>query len=696
MKRIAVVAMEKQYAKYLRDNLALYLSNYAEFYYYSLSEIEKMDFIEEEFVVISTFTIFQGVKHKMTTQSELIVVNVTLSREKIKPLYELPMGTRALLVNFDYRTCVQAITNLYGAGLHNLELVPYFGEDDYDHTIHLAITPNEVRLVPERIKKIIDIGESVIDFSCLYHIAERLGVSDVFAAKEGIRAKKIGYFSNFGMERLLGENESLTERVDTLIKLMKQGIILADIVGNIYTCNEKAQRLLQNRSELLVGFNISELLPEIKIQSYQKQKKEPRDELICINGMNLIISVVQIIVEEEIRGSIITLDNFEEVEEKQHGIRTRMSSSGHKARYSFSDIIGDSHEIIKTIQIARRMAKSDSSVMIIGESGTGKEIFAQSIHNESLRSHYNFVAVNCAAIPENLLESEMFGYAEGAFTGAKRGGTVGYFELAHKGTIFLDEIGEMPLNLQSKLLRVIEERQITKVGSNKQFYVDVRIICATNKNLFGLVEKGEFREDLYYRLNVLPLRLPSLKERKSDIYPILLHFMKQVGIPLSFTEEAKEALIYYGWRGNIRELRNAVEFLCNLGKEKIELKDLIFLRETQTVRRSSLMQEEKLGNEVGGEIAEYEKSYILRFGNKIPLMRFVLEELIKAKGDKEFLSRNKLYRKATERGLSFTEGEIRGMIRSLSEAGFLDSRSGRRGTSILDRGIHLYRSLNKL
>ncbi len=696
MKRIAVVAMEKEYAKYLKDNLELYLSKYAKFYSYSLSEIEEMEFIEEEFVVISTFTIFQGVKHKMTKQSELIVVNVTLRREKIKSLYSLPMGTRALLVNFDYRTCVQTITNLYGAGLHNLELVPYFGEGACDPAIRLAITPNETRLVPKEIEEIIDIGESIIDFNCLYHIAERLGVSEVFAATEGLRAKKIGYFSAFGMERLLGENESLTERVDTLIKLMKQGIILTDIVGNIYTCNEKAERLLKSRSELLVGFNISELLPEIKIQNYLKQRKEARDELICIDGINLIVSVVQIIIAGEIRGNIITLDDFEEVEEKQHGIRTRMSAFGHKARYGFSDIIGESDEIKKTIQIARRMAKSDSSIMIVGESGTGKEIFAQSIHNESLRSAYNFVAVNCAAIPENLLESEMFGYAEGAFTGAKKGGTVGYFELAHKGTIFLDEIGEMPLNLQSKLLRVIEERQITKVGSNKQFYVDVRIICATNKNLFELVEKGKFREDLYYRLNVLPLRLPALRERKSDIYLILLHFMKQSGSSLSFTEEAKECLLQYRWRGNIRELRNAVEFLCNLEKEKIEGKDLAFLQETQIAQKRIAEEPKQIGDMTRIALSEHEKNYVLRFGNRIPLMLFILRELIKAKEENLFLSRSKLYEIAKESKILFSEGEIRGMIRSLSEFGFLESRNGRRGTTILESGMRLYRALNKL
>lgn len=696
MKRIAVVAMEKEYAKYLRDNLALYLDQYAEFYYYSLAEIEKTDFIKEEFVVIGTFTIFQGVKHKMTSCSELIVVNVTPNREKIKPLYDLPMGTRALLVNFDYRTCVQAITNLYGAGLHNLELVPYYGEGDYDRSIRLAITPNESRLVPKDIEDTIDIGESVIDFNCLYHIAERLGVADIFASNEGIKAKKIGYFSNFGMERVLGENESLTERINTLIKLMKQGIILTDIAGNIYTCNEKAERLLQNRSELLVGFNIAELLPEIKIQSYKKRKKEPRDELICINSINLIVSVVQIVVDEEICGNIITLDNFEEIEEKQHGIRTQINCYGHKARYCFSDIIGNSQGIIDTIQIAKRMAKSDSSIMIIGESGTGKEIFAQSIHNESLRSKYNFVAVNCAAIPENLLESEMFGYEEGAFTGAKKGGAIGYFELAHKGTIFLDEIGEMPLALQSKLLRVIEERQITKIGSNKQFFVDVRIICATNKNLFELMEKGEFREDLYYRLNVLPLRIPSLKERKSDIYPIMIHFMKQIGIPIMFTQEAKDTLLNYGWRGNIRELRNAVEFLCNLGKDKIELKDLIFLQEPQINIKNSPTRANERGNGSIDQIPNIEKNFILKYGNKIQLMRFVLEELIEARKNDKFLSRNKLYNKSIKRGLMYSEGEIRGIIRSLNEFGYLDSRNGRRGTTISESGMHLYQIINKI
>ena len=220
----------------------------------------------------------------------------------------------------------------------------------------------------------------------------------------------------------------------------------------------------------------------------------------------------------------------------------------------------------ETIEVARMAARSSSNVLIEGESGTGKELFAQAIHNASKRSAGPFVAVNCGAIPRELIASELFGYSEGAFTGAKKGGNPGKFELADGGTLFLDEIGDMPLEQQVALLRVIQEKSVSRIGSNQVIPVDVRIICATNKNLLELMQTGRFRQDLYYRLNVINLRILPLRERKEDIPVLFQHFLQQMnqeGNQLS-QQDVIEHLLSYDWPGNVRELQNVVERFVHL------------------------------------------------------------------------------------------------------------------------------------
>ena len=249
------------------------------------------------------------------------------------------------------------------------------------------------------------------------------------------------------------------------------------------------------------------------------------------------------------------------------------------AKYHFSDILGHSPAVQKAIRLAQYYSGTDETILIFGESGTGKELFAQSIHNASRRRQSPFVAVNCAAIPDTLIESELFGYEEGAFTGARKGGKQGLFQTADNGTIFLDEIGDIPLSLQSRLLRVLEEREVMPVGSTSVIPIDVRVICATNRNLNEMVRQGTFREDLYYRLNVIPVHIPPLRERTEDILPlaehILLRLNRQQGTAKLFGQAFKKALLAYRWPGNIRELNNIIERAFVLARsDTLELEDL--------------------------------------------------------------------------------------------------------------------------
>lgn len=254
--------------------------------------------------------------------------------------------------------------------------------------------------------------------------------------------------------------------------------------------------------------------------------------------------------------------------EKKERSPSSMTNHRHVAKYSFQHLIGQSERFQKAIHIAKVAAESDSNVLITGESGTGKELFASAIHQASRRSEHPFVALNCAAIPKDLMPSELFGYVAGAFTGANPKGSMGKFELANKGTLFLDELGDMPLELQVQLLRVIQEQEIVRIGDTKKISIDVRIIAATNKNLPQEIAQGNFREDLFYRLNVMPIELPSLRQRSEDIPSLAEHFIEKLTLkndhgPYAISDEAMEAFIQYDWPGNIRELENVIEHAMN-------------------------------------------------------------------------------------------------------------------------------------
>ncbi|MBU5483398.1 sigma 54-interacting transcriptional regulator [Clostridium sp. MSJ-11] len=238
-------------------------------------------------------------------------------------------------------------------------------------------------------------------------------------------------------------------------------------------------------------------------------------------------------------------------------------------RYTFDYIKGDSYSIQKVKDLAKTISPSDSTVLLLGESGTGKELFARAIHSSSKRSHMPFVTINCSAIPDTLLESELFGYEGGSFTGANKNGKPGKFELAHKGTLFLDEIGDMPLSLQPKILRVLQEKVIERVGGTSSIPIDVRIIAATHRNLPELIKKNLFRQDLYYRINVIPINLPPLRQREEDIIPLSRYFLKKYANLLSkdisdFEQDTIIKLINYHWPGNVRELENAIEYAVNI------------------------------------------------------------------------------------------------------------------------------------
>jgi transcriptional regulator with PAS, ATPase and Fis domain len=361
------------------------------------------------------------------------------------------------------------------------------------------------------------------------------------------------------------------ERYQAVLNFTHDAIIAVDEKGKVDVINPVAEQIVKTSPGYAIGKNIDEIIHNTSMFDIISNKEKQLNQLMDINGTLVSTNRIPIIVDDKVKGVVATFQDVKVIQENENKIRRSLHDKGLVARYHFRDIKGESDEIKNAISIAQSYASSDSTILIQGETGTGKELFAQSIHNSSSRKGGPFVAINCASLSSNLLESELFGYVEGAFTGAIKGGKIGLFELAHKGTIFLDEIGEIPIEIQAQLLRVLQEKEIRKVGSVVKTPVDVRVITATNRNLIEEMKARAFREDLYYRIGVLNLTVPPLRERGKDIMLLgRFFFDKYLGSEktkfLSDFENIMSRVNSYKWYGNIRELQNFVERICVLMK----------------------------------------------------------------------------------------------------------------------------------
>jgi transcriptional regulator with PAS, ATPase and Fis domain len=369
-------------------------------------------------------------------------------------------------------------------------------------------------------------------------------------------------------------------KLETIFNSLTEGVIVIDHSERITLFNRAAEKILHINAHEGLGQLISHLLPQMKMAEVLRVGKYLEDEFQTIGDVNVVATYIPIIIEQDILGVASTFRKASEIQRIDSKIRKKMVSRGFIARYGIDHFSAYSLAMKRVIQQAKRFSETDSTVLITGETGTGKEILAQSIHRLSPRVGGPFVAINCSVFPESLLESELFGYEEGAFTGAKTGGKAGLFELAHGGTLFLDEIGMMPINLQSKLLRVLQEKEVMRLGGERLIPIDVRIISATNKDLENAVRQGLFREDLYFRLNVLSIRMPGLKERKEDIPDLtskfISHYSKKYRrqeIPVS--SKMLKMLENYCWAGNVRELENIIERLVLLYDRKESIISLL-------------------------------------------------------------------------------------------------------------------------
>lgn len=398
-------------------------------------------------------------------------------------------------------------------------------------------------------------------------LAANAGMGAVFLySRASIRA---GFATALEVAQATRRETVRRQRLDTLLQHLRDGVVALDAQGRVEVMNQRLAGVLGIDPAKAVGRTLLELAPDLA----GSLPDADGDSFCTVRGASYVVHRGPLASNSAAGGTVLTFQESRALERLDRTLRSRQRVPQFTARYRLDDIVGVSEPIQRVRALVARYAKSDATVLILGESGTGKEMVAQSMHQLSARRDFAFVAINCGAFPEALLESELFGYEEGAFTGARKGGKAGLIEVAHRGTLFLDEIGEMPLSLQSRLLRVLQEREVVRLGSTEPVRVDIRVIAATHRALTESVANGSFRADLYYRLNILSIALPPLRERPGDLLPLAAELLRQAAareprlaarVPDAETAARMLAglgatLRRYGWPGNVRELQNVIE-----------------------------------------------------------------------------------------------------------------------------------------
>jgi PAS domain S-box-containing protein len=361
-------------------------------------------------------------------------------------------------------------------------------------------------------------------------------------------------------------------RFHTIINATSEGMLSVDRKGIITAINSTAMEILGVSNTALEGGNISEYLIRSKLNKTLAEGRFIQDSIEEINGESYVFNHIPIIAGGDTVGAVSTFKHVNKVIKSENVIRKKLTK-GHHTKHTIQELVSSGKEMEEVKHKADRFAKTDTTILIMGETGTGKEILSQSIHNLSSRSKKPFVSVNCAALPAQLLESELFGYEEGAFTGAKKGGKPGLFEIAHTGTIFLDEISTAPMNVQMRLLRILQEREVMRLGSDELIPIDVRVIAAANQDLSVEIQENRFRSDLFFRLNVLNISIPPLNQRADDIPLLAYHFIKSISTqygyaPFRIPTSYLNLLTQYAWPGNVRQLRNFIERLVLLSSSR--------------------------------------------------------------------------------------------------------------------------------
>ena len=612
---------------------------------------------------------------------EMMEIHVTLRWDVVHRLQALPAGKKVLFVNLSDKMCREAVTRLNQLGVNQLDFDLYHpGAPEPDMSQYdFVITPQETRYVPAGAREIIDIGQRVCDSSTMIEAALRLGFEELLETPEFEQYQRDVAANTYSFDRVFARGLRLESQFEILMEILDEGIVGVNERGEVFASNHKLEEITGIPGARALQRPAAEVYPFVPFARCLAERAPQPAQVVSANGVNINVAVAPVLRGGACIGAFATVQRFSDAENRQNELRSQLLHKGYRAKYTFDDVVGQSPAIRRCITILKKMSLTQLPVLLIGETGTGKELFAHAVHNASPRADGPFVAINCAAMPENLLESELFGYEEGAFTGARKGGKPGLFEFAHKGTLFLDEVEGMSTALQCKLLRVLQEREIMRVGGNRIVSVDVRIVAATNENLDKMVEEGTFRRDLYYRLNTLPVLIPPLREREGDLLLLIDHFRKGIGASFTLSPELERLLLTHQWRGNIRELRNVVEYFSYTGSPVVGPEEL---PPTFHYLPAGLP-------EGGGAGAQPPRLADCPQGGE----RVVLSRLYQADREGHSLGRDAILAAAKAAGLPCSQQEVRRILSALDQAGLARVSRGRGGTRLTPAGRALCRRL---
>ena len=612
---------------------------------------------------------------------EMMEIHVTLRWDVVHRLQALPAGKKVLFVNLSDKMCREAVTRLNQLGVNQLDFDLYHpGAPEPDMSQYdFVITPQETRYVPAGAREIIDIGQRVCDSSTMIEAALRLGFEELLETPEFEQYQRDVAANTYSFDRVFARGLRLESQFEILMEILDEGIVGVNERGEVFASNHKLEEITGIPGARALQRPAAEVYPFVPFARCLAERAPQPAQVVSANGVNMNVAVAPVLRGGACIGAFATVQRFSDAENRQNELRSQLLHKGYRAKYTFDDVVGQSPAIRRCITILKKMSLTQLPVLLIGETGTGKELFAHAVHNASPRADGPFVAINCAAMPENLLESELFGYEEGAFTGARKGGKPGLFEFAHKGTLFLDEVEGMSTALQCKLLRVLQEREIMRVGGNRIVSVDVRIVAATNENLDKMVEEGTFRRDLYYRLNTLPVLIPPLREREGDLLLLIDHFRKGIGASFTLSPELERLLLTHQWRGNIRELRNVVEYFSYTGSPVVGPEEL---PPTFHYLPAGLP-------EAGGAGAQPPRLADCPQEDE----RFVLSRLYQADREGHSLGRHAILAAAKAAGLPCSQQEVRRILSALDQAGLARVSRGRGGTRLTPAGRALCRRL---
>lgn len=608
---------------------------------------------------------------------KIVISEVLITQENLSRLLALPRNTQALLVNINKPMVTETTAMLNQLGVTNIQFTPcYPGCPEPPH-LKLAITTGEKRYVPEWVEETIDLGPRLLSGNTFIALAYHLKNESILVKPEFQEYLSSLAERAFSIEQMLRRSVQVESLVDLFQHSMDSGIIGVNQDGSIFVCSPKAVEILGISEERLFSHHVQDVLSFFPFTESLVENKTIHDRVIEYRGSRLNVNIQPFYHHKVLIGAFCIFHRIQDREKRQPRARRQVSSPGHVTKYTFDSIIGESQPMKNAKALAKKMAESNAAILITGESGTGKELFAHAIHAASPRSANPFVAINCAAMPDSLLESQLFGYEEGAFTGAKKSGHIGLFEAARNGTLFLDEIEAMSPMLQVKLLRVLQEKEIVRLGGVDVIRVDMRIIAATNQDLSTIVRQGDFRKDLFYRLNVLPIHLPPLRDRGPDIELLLEQIKTELQASFTLSPAARQSLMSHRWEGNVRELRNCVEYLSCLQKNIIEAADLPvnIQPSAPAVLQENTPAPQSAAEQVLNQLRQ-------TAGKELPSYHFLLTQLTQNPS----MGRKALSESAARSGLTLTEQMIRTMMGHLERLALVQIRRGRGGTNITPLG----------